>query len=134
MEKVKELKREPKKEEKQGQKRQYRTASAQIDAHQRCQAILSLWSERRSPVEVCRELSISWTILNQWQDRALEGMLQALEPRVQLGKGPALSPRLQALLQKKRTEKFPGQRLTDRLKNLQQQNAVETVQSSANKE
>ena len=128
MEKVKDPKREAR-----SPKRRYRTTTLQIDAHQRCQAILSLWSERRSPAEVCRELSISWTILNQWQDRALEGMLQALEPRVQLGKGPALSPRLQALLQKKRTE-CPGQHLTDRLKNLQQQNAVEAVQSSVNKE
>jgi hypothetical protein len=32
----------------------------------------------------------------------MEGMLQALEPRVRLDKGPALSPRLQAMLEKKR--------------------------------
>jgi len=32
----------------------------------------------------------------------MEGMLQALEPRVRLDKGPALSRRLQAMLEKKR--------------------------------
>lgn len=35
-----------------------------------------------------------------WQRRAMEGMLQALENRVNLAKGEALSPRLQALLQR----------------------------------
>jgi hypothetical protein len=32
----------------------------------------------------------------------MEGMLQALEPRVRLDAGPALSPRLMAMLEKKR--------------------------------
>ena len=32
----------------------------------------------------------------------MEGMLQALEPRISLDRGPALSPRLQAMLEKKR--------------------------------
>ena len=32
----------------------------------------------------------------------MEGMLQALEPRVRLENGPALSPRLLAMLEKKR--------------------------------
>jgi hypothetical protein len=41
-------------------------------------------------------------VLSEWQKRAMEGMLQALEPRVSLDKGPALSPRLQAMLEKKR--------------------------------
>lgn len=33
-----------------------------------------------------------------WQRRAMEGMLQALESRVNLSQGQVLSPRLQALL------------------------------------
>jgi Ulp1 family protease len=41
-------------------------------------------------------------VLSQWQRRAMEGMLQALEPRISLDKGPSLSPRLQAMLEKKR--------------------------------
>jgi hypothetical protein len=47
-------------------------------------------------------MSLNWTILHQWQSRALEGMLQALEPRVNLDRGPALSPRLQTMLEKHR--------------------------------
>ena len=64
-------------------------------------AVLSLWGERRKVMEICTELSIPWNLLNHWQNRAMEGMLQALEPRMQLEKGPALSPRLQAMLEKR---------------------------------
>jgi hypothetical protein len=71
-------------------------------AMEKCKAVLSVWTERRRPAEICRELSIPWMVLAHWQKRAMEGMLQALEPRVSLDKGPALSPRLQALLEKKR--------------------------------
>lgn len=71
-------------------------------AMEKCRAVLSIWTERRRPAEVCRELQIPWMVLAEWQKRAMEGMLQALEPRVSLDKGPALSPRLQALLEKKR--------------------------------
>ncbi len=71
-------------------------------AMEKCRAVLSIWTERRKPSEICRELSIPWMVLTHWQKRAMEGMLQALEPRVRLEKGPALSPRLQAMLDKKR--------------------------------
>jgi hypothetical protein len=37
---------------------------------------------------------------SHWQKRAMEGMLQALEPRVNLERGAALSPRLLTLLEK----------------------------------
>lgn len=62
--------------------------------------MLRVWTERCKPVEVCRALNINWITFEQWQQRALEGMLQALEPRVKLTEGRALSPRLQALLLK----------------------------------
>ena len=71
-------------------------------ATEKCRAVLSIWTERRKPSEVCREMSIPWMVLTQWQKRAMEGMLQALEPRVRLEKGPALSPRLQTMLEKRR--------------------------------
>ena len=71
-------------------------------AMEKCRAVLSIWTERRRPSEICRELSVPWMVIAQWQKRAMEGMLQALEPRVRLEKGPALSPRLQAMLEKKR--------------------------------
>jgi len=71
-------------------------------AMEKCKAVLSVWTERRRPAEVCRELSVPWMVLSQWQKRAMEGMLQALEPRVSLDRGPALSPRLLTMLEKKR--------------------------------
>lgn len=71
-------------------------------AMEKCRAVLSIWTERRKPSAICRELRVPWMVLSQWQKRAMEGMLQALEPRVSLDKGPALSPRLQTLLEKKR--------------------------------
>ena len=83
-------------------KNEKKQAINQYGAMEKCQAVLSVWTERRKPVEVCRELSIPWMMLSHWQQRAMEGMLQALEPRVNLEKGPALSPRLQTLLEKRR--------------------------------
>ena len=70
-------------------------------AEEKCQAVLTLWTERRKPGEVCRELGVAWGILKQWEDRAMEGMLLALQPRVQVERGVALSPRLAVLLEKK---------------------------------
>lgn len=71
-------------------------------AEERCQAVLTLWTERRKPGEICREMGVTWGVLQQWQDRAMEGMLLALQPRVQVERGVALNPRLAVLLEKKR--------------------------------
>jgi hypothetical protein len=62
--------------------------------------VLSVWTERRKPGEVCRELGVAWSLLNQWQERAMEGMLLALQPRVPVEKGVALNPRLAVLLER----------------------------------
>ena len=70
-------------------------------AEEKCQAVLTLWTERRKPGEICREMGVAWGMLKQWQDRAMEGMLWALQPRVQVERGVALSPRLAVLLKKK---------------------------------
>ena len=87
-------------------------------AQEKCQAVLALWTERRKPGEVCREMGVAWSVLQQWQDRAMEGMLLALQPRVQVERGVALSPRLAVLLEKKsQTELMRG--LDRRLKRLQ---------------
>ena len=91
---------------------------------EKCKAVLSVWTERRRPAEVCRELSIPWMVLAHWQKRAMEGMLQALEPRVSLEKGPALSPRLQAMLEKKRLTIMTG-RLEKTLSKAQEVKKVE---------
>jgi len=87
-------------------------------AQEKCQAVLTLWTERRKPGEICREMGVAWGVLQQWQDRAMEGMLLALQPRVQVERGVALSPRLAVLLEKKsQTELMRG--LDRRLKKLQ---------------
>ena len=76
-----------------------RTPTPPHSAPDKVQAVLAVWTERCKPAEVCRQLNINWITFNHWQRRAMEGMLQALESRVNLTKGEALSPRLQALLQ-----------------------------------
>ena len=56
------------------------------------EAILALWTERRSRATICRELAINWNQLNAWQDRALEAMLQALQPRQATEPAPLTRP------------------------------------------
>jgi len=83
-------------------------------AKEKCRAVLSVWTERRKPGEVCRELGIAWTVLNQWQERAMEGMLVALQPRATVDKTVALNSRLAVLLERKSkggTMKELGRRL-----------------------
>jgi len=70
-------------------------------AAEKTQAVLAVWTERVKPAMVMKSLGISYITLQQWQDRAMEGMLQALESRVNLADGAALSPRLKSLLQKR---------------------------------
>jgi len=83
-------------EEKKGRK------GSDLTAAEKCRAVLSVWTERRKPGEVCRELGVAWTLLNQWQERAMEGMLMALQPRVpMMEKTLALNSRLAVLLERK---------------------------------
>jgi len=84
---------------------------------EKCRAVLSVWTERRKPGEVCRELGVDWGVLKQWQDRAMEGILLALQPRVQVERGVALSPRLAVLLKKSQAGMM--KRLDKRLKKVQ---------------
>ena len=69
-------------------------------AEEMCRAVLSVWTERRKPGEVCQELGVTWNALSQWQKRAMEGMLLALQPRVPVEKEVALNPRLAVLLER----------------------------------
>jgi transposase-like protein len=83
-------------EEKKGRKGSGHTAE------EKCRAVLSVWTERRKPGEVCRELGVGWGLLNQWQERAMEGMLLALQPRIpMIEKTVALNSRLAVLLERK---------------------------------
>ena len=69
------------------------------NAQQRAQAVLSIWTERRRPAEVCQELAISAAVLSAWEKRALAAMLKGLESQTRrLEPGPALSPKLERLL------------------------------------
>ena len=71
-------------------------------AEEKCRAVLSVWTEKRKPGEICRELGVAWGILNQWQGRAMEGMLLALQPRIPVTeKTVALNSRLAVLLERK---------------------------------
>jgi transposase-like protein len=70
-------------------------------ATDKAQAVLAVWTERCKAAEVCRQMQINTVTFHHWQHRAMEGMLQALESRVNLAKGEVLSPRLQALLHKR---------------------------------
>ena len=106
-----------------------RTVPPNYSAQDKAQAVLSVWTERASASEVCRQLHVSWITVQQWQERAMEGMLQALEPRVNLAKGAALSPRLQALLAK-RLRPANTRKLAQRLEQIQLAKAPETPAQS----
>ena len=73
-------------------------AALPYNAQQRVQAVLSIWTERRRPAEVCQELAISPKVLSHWEERALAAMLQALEARTRREPGAALSPKLERLV------------------------------------
>ncbi len=64
-------------------------------------------------------MGVTYMMLQQWQERAIEGMLQALEPRVNLADGAVLSPRIRALLDK-RQQQVRKEKLTKRLAELQE--------------
>ena len=87
-------------------------------AAQKAQAVLAIWTERVKTAEVMRSLGVPYITLQQWQERAMEGMLQALEPRVNLADGGALSPRIRALLERRQLP-APG-KLLGRLEQLQE--------------
>jgi transposase-like protein len=86
---------------KKGRPRNTQNPSHTVSAVDKAQAVLAVWTERARAAEVCRQLGVNWITFQQWQDRAMEGMLQALESRVNLAAGQCLSPRLQALLAKR---------------------------------
>ena len=68
--------------------RKKRNPQPQVSAQDKVQAVLGVWTERCKPAMVCRQLNINWITFNQWQQRAMEGMLQALENRVMASVSP----------------------------------------------
>ena len=87
----------------------------------KCEAVLSVWSERRKPSEICREMEIPWQQLNNWQDVAMKGMLKALDPkRSPDGQRLApVSPRVEKLLEKADTALTRRSRAEARLASIQ---------------
>ena len=71
-----------------------------FDPQQKITAVLSIWSERRTTAQVCQELDISPTLLGQWQNLAIEGMLKALDPKKK-DPLPPVNQRLSRLIEKK---------------------------------
>ena len=82
-----------------------------FDPHQKITAVLSVWTERRSTSQMCRELAISANLLNRWQNQAMEAMLVALSPKKPK---PALNSRLERLIEKNLPD--PTEKLQKRLK------------------
>ena len=102
-------------------------------AEQKCRAVLSVWTERRTPGEICRELGVAWTLLNQWQERAMEGMLMALQPGTDSKETPAaLGTRLEALLDRKVGHRARNwSRLQERLNRIQGERVKDSGSESA---
>jgi transposase-like protein len=71
-------------------------------AQEKCRAVLALWTERSTGSELCKEMGTTWNMLNLWQEQAMEGMMQSLEPKRKAARGSSpLNPRLQGLLDRK---------------------------------
>jgi len=87
-------------------------------AADKAQAVLAVWTERCRASDVCRQLKINFMTFQHWQRRAMEGMLQALESRVNLSQGQVLSPRLQTLLAN-RQRRLNTDKIASRLEQIQ---------------
>jgi hypothetical protein len=64
-------------------------------------------------------MNLTWSLLDRWQNQAMEGMLAALEPKKK-EKAPVLNSRLEKLLEKKlSSRKDSFLKLEDRLETVQ---------------
>ena len=93
---------------------------------EKCEAVLSIWSERRTMTEVSEELQVSYPVVQKWQNLAMESMIEALAPVSQQNQElpPALSPRLRKMLSRRITPQLPAPRsgrLEERLKKIQKE-------------
>lgn len=100
-----------------------RRARRNFDPHQKITAVLSIWTEQRTSRQICRELSISPTLLNQWQNQAMSGMLEALSPK-KPRQSQGLNSRLVRLIEKNLPD--PTEKLTKRLKAVQTATKADT--------
>ena len=98
--------------------RRPRQPAPSYPAADKVQAVLAVWTDRCRAADVCRQLKINFMTFQHWQRRAMEGMLQALESRVNLSKGQVLSPRLQTLLSN-RQRRLTTSKIASRLEQIQ---------------
>ena len=91
-----------------------------FDPQQKITAVLSVWTERRTTTQMCQELAISSSLLNQWQNQAMEAMLVALSPK-RPQQPAALNSRLKRLIEKNLPD--PTEKLQKRLKAIQKAKA-----------
>ena len=91
-----------------------------FSAEDKLKAVLMVWTEKRSGAEICKEMNRNWTLLDRWQNQAMEGMLRALEPK-RKEESPSLAGRLEKLLEKKLASRgHDFGKLEGRLESLQQ--------------
>jgi len=68
-------------------------------AKEKSQAVLSLWSGRRTTAALMKTMDVPWAMLNNWEKRALTGMLSALDPTWQQpAQSSALPSRVERLI------------------------------------
>lgn len=79
-----------------------RKASRVLSAKQKSQTVLALWSGRRSPASLMKELGVTWGAIHDWERRALSGMLTALDPKWKESPAAAesLPPRVEKLMER----------------------------------
>ena len=88
-----------------------------FNTEEKIRAVLSVWTERRSASEVCREMSISWTLPDRWQNLAMEGLIRGLNARRQ-EKPTSINNHLEKLIAKQvHTSGYA--KLENRLKTIQ---------------
>lgn len=49
-----------------------------VSARAKAQAVLAVWSGRRSTSQLCRELGVNWGALHGWERKGLQGIHRAL--------------------------------------------------------
>lgn len=91
-----------------------------FDPQQKITAVLSVWTERRTTSQMCQEMAISSSLLNQWQNQAMEAMLVALGPK-KPQQPAALNLRLKRLIEKNLPD--PTVKLQKRLKAIEKAKA-----------
>ena len=81
--------------------------------------MLAAWTEKVSQTEICRQMQINYVTFQHWQERAMDGMLRALENQMRLEDTSVLSPRLRKIMERGRS--VPEERLGRRLIQIQQE-------------